>query len=132
MERRDFMKMMAWGTAGLAGMGTPSAFAGEHGRDNCKAKVRFSKQKLWARHNYKGMSTLLFPSFTPDFQAIDEEGVRLDVQNSIDHGFIGAMCFPVGVPISVLVRPGMIWNANGLDSLSLPPRPALKSWRKPF
>jgi len=97
MERRDFMKMMAWGTAGLAGMGAPSVFAGEPRHGKRKTGARFSKQKLWARHNYKGMSTLIFPSFTPDFEAIDEEGVRLDVQNSIAHGFIGAMCFPVGV-----------------------------------
>lgn len=56
-----------------------------------------SEQKQWAKENYKGMSTLIFPSFTPDFKDIDEEGVRLDVRNSAKHGFGAVMTFPVGV-----------------------------------
>jgi len=61
------------------------------------SNVKLSEQKEWARENYKGMATLIFPSFTPDFKEIDEEGVRLDVQNSIKHGFGAVMTFPVGV-----------------------------------
>lgn len=99
MERRDFMKMLALGTAataGLAGMGIPEAFAAKKAEAKGKKKGKLSKQKEWAKKNYKGMSTLIFPSFTPDFKAIDEEGVRVDMANSIKHGFVGSMCFPVG------------------------------------
>lgn len=59
--------------------------------------AKLSKEKIWARENYKGMSTLIFPSFNPDYKDIDEEGVRIDVQNSFKHGFCAAMTFPVGV-----------------------------------
>lgn len=100
MERRDFMKMLALGTAataGIAGLGIPEAFAANKAAAKGKKKVKLSKEKLWARKNYKGMATLIFPSFTPDFKDIDEEGVRLDVQNSIKHGFVATMTFPVGV-----------------------------------
>ncbi|MBU4317391.1 MAG: hypothetical protein KKF30_08965 [Proteobacteria bacterium] len=60
-------------------------------------EVQLSKEKQWAKDNYKGMATLIFPSMTPDFKDIDEEGVRIDMQNSIKHGFCSAMTFPVGM-----------------------------------
>ncbi|MBA3030130.1 MAG: dihydrodipicolinate synthase family protein [Desulfobacteraceae bacterium] len=59
-------------------------------------EVQLSKEKQWAKDNYKGMASLIFPSFTPDFKDIDEDGIRLDVQNSIKHGFVSLMSFPVG------------------------------------
>jgi 4-hydroxy-tetrahydrodipicolinate synthase len=43
--------------------------------------------KQWAREHYKGMENLLLPSFTPDYSALDEDGIRRDVRQSIRHGF---------------------------------------------
>jgi 4-hydroxy-tetrahydrodipicolinate synthase len=50
-----------------------------------------SDQKDWARARLRGAEPILSPSFTPDFSALDEEGIRLDVANSIRHGFYS--CF---------------------------------------
>lgn len=46
-----------------------------------------SEKKEWARAHLRGLGGLIFPSFTPDFQKLDEEGIRLDVRHSIRQGF---------------------------------------------
>jgi 4-hydroxy-tetrahydrodipicolinate synthase len=46
-----------------------------------------SEKKEWAREHLRGLGGLIFPSFTPDFQKLDEEGIRLDVRHSIRQGF---------------------------------------------
>ncbi|NDJ33039.1 MAG: dihydrodipicolinate synthase family protein [Chloroflexi bacterium] len=46
-----------------------------------------SELKAWARETFKGVQNLLFPSFTPDLSELDEEGIRLDVRQTIAHGF---------------------------------------------
>ena len=51
-----------------------------------------SELKNWARENMKGIENILFPSFTPDMKNLDEDGIRLDVQQSIKHGFFSTMC----------------------------------------
>lgn len=51
-----------------------------------------SMMKQWAKENLKGVENTLFPSFTPDMKALDEEGIRLDVRQSIKHGFFSTMC----------------------------------------
>ncbi|MCC7411436.1 MAG: dihydrodipicolinate synthase family protein [Gammaproteobacteria bacterium] len=43
--------------------------------------------KAWARANLVGVGNITFPSFTPDLSALDEEGIRWDVQQAIRHGF---------------------------------------------
>jgi 4-hydroxy-tetrahydrodipicolinate synthase len=48
--------------------------------------------KRWAKEYHKGIENTLFPSFTPDMQALDEDGIRLDVRQSIAHGFTSMMC----------------------------------------
>lgn len=50
-----------------------------------------SSQKEWARARLRGAEPILMPSFTPDFSALDEAGIRRDVANSIWHGFYS--CF---------------------------------------
>ena len=59
--------------------------------------AELSKEKQWAKDSYKGMATLIFPSFNPDFKDIDAEGIAIDVENSVKHGFGAIMTFPVGV-----------------------------------
>ena len=55
------------------------------------AKPR-SRQKDWAWQAYRGIENCIFPSFTPDFQSLDEEGIRHDVRQSIAHGFASTVC----------------------------------------
>jgi 4-hydroxy-tetrahydrodipicolinate synthase len=51
-----------------------------------------SEQKQWARENYKGVEDSLKTAFSPDFEELDEDGIRHDVRQSIKHGFFAAMC----------------------------------------
>jgi 4-hydroxy-tetrahydrodipicolinate synthase len=51
-----------------------------------------SEAKVWAKKNFKGLEAVIFPSFTPDLQKLDEEGIRWDVNHIIDNGFMSAMC----------------------------------------
>jgi 4-hydroxy-tetrahydrodipicolinate synthase len=46
-----------------------------------------SDHKEWARAHVRGAEPILSPSFTPDYSALDEEAIRIDVVNSIRHGF---------------------------------------------
>ena len=56
--------------------------------------MEFSKAeaKEWAKKNMKGLEAVIFPSFTPDLQDLDEEGIRYDVQHLADNGFTSALC----------------------------------------
>ena len=40
----------------------------------------------------RGVENTIMPSFGPDMESLDEEGIRLDVRQSVDHGFFGSMC----------------------------------------
>lgn len=51
-----------------------------------------SELKGWARQRFRGYENLLAPSFTPDLRRLDEEGIRLDVRQSIRHGFFSTQC----------------------------------------
>jgi 4-hydroxy-tetrahydrodipicolinate synthase len=46
-----------------------------------------SEKKDWARQRLKGLGSLIFPSFTPDFKGLDEDGIRNDVRHAIRQGF---------------------------------------------
>jgi hypothetical protein len=39
-----------------------------------------SGKKQWARENYKGVEDSLKTPFSPDFEELDEDGIRLDVR----------------------------------------------------
>ena len=56
--------------------------------------MKFSRveAKDWAKENMKGLEAVLFPSFTPDLQELDEEGIRWDVQHLADNGFSSLLC----------------------------------------
>lgn len=51
-----------------------------------------SELKKWAKENLKGVENTLFPSFSHDMKNLDEDGIRLDVRQSIEHGFFSMMC----------------------------------------
>lgn len=54
--------------------------------------IKKSELKEWAKENMVGVENCLFPSFSPDLSELDEEGIRWDVQQSIEHGFFSTLC----------------------------------------
>jgi 4-hydroxy-tetrahydrodipicolinate synthase len=48
--------------------------------------------KAWSREHLKGLEVVIFPSFTPDLQELDEEGIRWDVNHLVANGFVSVMC----------------------------------------
>jgi len=53
-----------------------------------------SEAKDWAKQNLKGLETVIFPSFTPGLEILDEEGIRYDVNHIIANGFTSIMVSP--------------------------------------
>ncbi|HEY7618600.1 MAG TPA: dihydrodipicolinate synthase family protein [Solirubrobacteraceae bacterium] len=51
-----------------------------------------AEAKTWAREAFVGAENIVMPSFTPDLAELDEEGIRLDVRQSIAHGVFSAFC----------------------------------------
>jgi 4-hydroxy-tetrahydrodipicolinate synthase len=58
---------------------------------------RRTDRKAWARANFKGLETILMPSFTPDLKSLDEDGIRHDVRMSKKHGFFSVFVAGVGL-----------------------------------
>jgi 4-hydroxy-tetrahydrodipicolinate synthase len=54
--------------------------------------MKKGEMKKWAKAELRGVENALVPSFTPDLKKLDEAGIRLDVQQSIKHGFFSTMC----------------------------------------
>lgn len=50
-----------------------------------------SDKKRWARAHMVGIENTTIPSFTPDLSALDEEGIRHDVDMAIRHGFTSTL-----------------------------------------
>ena len=51
-----------------------------------------SALKSWAKQTLHGVQNCLIPSFKPDMSELDEAGIRLDVRQSIAHGFVSSLC----------------------------------------
>lgn len=49
-------------------------------------------RKDWAREHLRGFENLLVPSFDAALRRLDEEGIRLDVRQSIAHGVCATRC----------------------------------------
>ena len=56
-----------------------------------------SSGKTWAREKLRGGESFIQPSMTPDFAAIDEEGIRRDVRHAVRQGFCSIMPLPSGL-----------------------------------
>lgn len=59
------------------------------------AAVR-QEPKAWARQRLKGLESILFPSFTPNLEQLDEAGIRRDVRHAIDQGFLSIIPTAIG------------------------------------
>lgn len=55
-------------------------------------KIAKSDRKAWAREHFRGFENVLMPSFDADLRNLDDEGIRLDVRQSIRHGFFSSLC----------------------------------------
>ncbi len=56
--------------------------------------IKKSELKEWAKEHFRGLENCTMPSFTPDMKELDEDGIRLDVQQAIKHGFFSTLCAP--------------------------------------
>lgn len=94
MTRRDFAAMLgAMSAVGPAGAELRAAAA-----TTPKAgPASTGAYRPWAKQHFKGLETILMPSFTPDLKALDEEGIRHDVRMSKKHGFFSVFCAGVGL-----------------------------------
>lgn len=59
-----------------------------------------SERKKWSRQNFKGMESFIMPSFTPDLEGLDEEGIRNDVRHGIRQGFGALFSIPLGLRLA--------------------------------
>jgi 4-hydroxy-tetrahydrodipicolinate synthase len=56
-----------------------------------------SQCRDWARAHFRGFENILMPSFTSDFSALDEAGIRNDVRRSIEHGVFSVFAVPLSL-----------------------------------
>jgi 4-hydroxy-tetrahydrodipicolinate synthase len=64
--------------------------------------------KAWAKKNIKGLEVPIFPSFTPDLEKLDEEGIRWDVNHIIANGFTSVMVAPEACGMTFEERKQMV------------------------
>jgi len=113
VNRRDFSKWIAVGAAGLGGglrlaeaVAGPVRVgaAGAGGAAGVVAKVSREARLEWAKAHFRGFENVLVASFTPDLESLDEDGIRLDVRQSVAHGFFSALCAPAGLTHEEMLR----------------------------
>ena len=80
MNRRYFSQVAAFGAMGTAALQRLAIAADA-------SPASRSEKKQWAREHLRGLGGLIFPSFTPDFLNLDEDGIRLDVRHGMRQGF---------------------------------------------
>ncbi len=97
MNRRDAMMAIATGVLGAAAP-WPNSGA-EAAPDAVTTGEDDAGRKGWARKNMRGMETLLVPSLTPGLEALDEEGVRIDVRHGMRQGFCALYAASLGLSL---------------------------------
>ena len=60
--------------------------------------------KAWAREHYRGLEGTLMPSFTSDLSALDEEGIRQDVDYYVRHGMFSIFCAVESTAMTMVER----------------------------
>jgi len=59
-----------------------------------------SEAKDWPRRHYRGLDGVIQPSYTPDMEKLDEEGIRHDVRHNIRKGVFSVFCALEVSPLS--------------------------------
>ena len=85
MNRRQFSRSVGLGAIGATAVAQVGK-AADTSRPNSGKPVQ-SEKKDWAHDNFKGLGSLILPSFTPDFMSLDEEAIRHDIRHAIKQGF---------------------------------------------
>jgi 4-hydroxy-tetrahydrodipicolinate synthase len=80
MNRRQFSQSVGLGAAA-------AATVARVGKAADVSRTARSEKKDWAHEHFKGLGSLILPSFTPDFKGLDEEAVRHDIRHAIRQGF---------------------------------------------
>jgi len=96
MDRRDFSKVVGAGAlyasvGGRIGDASAASTSAPATKSQTPGKVDRKHRKEWAKEHFKGFENVLMPSFSLDLKTLDEEGIRLDVRKSIEHGFFSTM-----------------------------------------
>jgi 4-hydroxy-tetrahydrodipicolinate synthase len=60
------------------------------------AEGDFSSGKAWAREHFHGTENIIYPSYAPDVEGLDEEAIRADVRTSVAHGFCSSLPVAIG------------------------------------
>ena len=55
------------------------------------ASYRKNEAREWAREQLRGCANVIIPSFTRDLKALNEQGIRHDVRQCLEHGFAGTL-----------------------------------------
>ncbi len=63
-------------------------------------KIPKQDRKAWARKQFRGFENILLPSFTADFQGLDEAGIAYDVRQSIKHGCFSVFAVPLALSLA--------------------------------
>lgn len=96
MNRREFSKWVGVGSLAMSAAAEASSPA-KAARGGANKPVARADRKAWAREHFRGFENVLMPSFTPDLGGLDEQGIRLDVRKSIEHGFFSTLCACIGL-----------------------------------
>jgi 4-hydroxy-tetrahydrodipicolinate synthase len=112
MHRRDAAKTIG---AGLLSAGLVNAPQASATPNAAGAPVACSDRKTWAREHFRGMEAFILPSFTPDMQSLDEDGIRNDVRHGISQGFVALYASPLGLQASERRRFVEILAEEGRD-----------------
>lgn len=107
MKRRDFSKMIVGATSVGSMMTLPmvkTAAAMTRKLTTVVDRVDRAHRFEWAKEHFRGFENVLVASFTPDLKNLDEAGIRLDVQKSIEHGFFSTLIAPAALSQEELKR----------------------------
>jgi len=132
MNRREFSKTVGLGATGMIAAVRAGDLVAEPIRvaavDSGAAKkagnverIDRAHRKEWAKTHFRGFENILMASFTPDMKGLDEAGIRLDVRQSIAHGFFSMLCAPPALSVPEMKRfiEVAVDEANGRISVGL-------------
>ena len=101
MNRREASMTIGLGILGAAAASMQSNAANPGTAvGQATAAIGAGERKKWSRQNFKGMESFILPSFTPDLEDLDEEGIRNDVRHGIRQGFGALFSTPLGLRLA--------------------------------
>jgi len=90
--------------AGVGLLGAGQLFAAENQSSFAKHQHKTDSKKRWAQQKLRGGEAFIMPSMSPDFNSLDEEGIRRDVRHAIAQGFCSVMPLQLGIDAKAYQR----------------------------